>query len=136
MKELFAIIKNQPIKLQMVVFFPVKYGAPLGVSGIQSNFAETLHGDIRNTEQAIACAIIIVFFNWLFINVMNIKHFIELVYLSHFQCTVWHVHYCVYTDKYGSASDTLKVYYALINRECGPYAKIFVVTSCRTDRTK
>ena len=26
--------------------------------------------------------------------------------------------------------------YALINRECGPYAKIFVVTSCRTDRTK
>ena len=27
-------------------------------------------------------------------------------------------------------------YYALINRECGPYAKIFVVTSCRTDRTK
>ena len=26
--------------------------------------------------------------------------------------------------------------YALINRECGPYAKIFVVTSCLTDRTK
>ena len=26
--------------------------------------------------------------------------------------------------------------YALINRECGPYAKIFVMTSCRTDRTK
>ena len=27
-------------------------------------------------------------------------------------------------------------YYALINRECGPYAKIFVATSCRTDRKK
>ena len=26
--------------------------------------------------------------------------------------------------------------YALINRECGPYAKIFVVTSCRTDRSE
>ena len=31
----------------------------------------------------------------------------------------------------------LSFYYcALIDRECGPYAKIFVVTSCRTDRTK
>ena len=30
----------------------------------------------------------------------------------------------------------MKENYALINRECGPYAKIFVVTSCRTDRTK
>ena len=29
----------------------------MGVSGIQSDNAETPHGDIRNTEQAIACAI-------------------------------------------------------------------------------
>ena len=28
----------------------------MGVSGIQSNYAETPYGDIRNTEQAIACA--------------------------------------------------------------------------------
>ena len=28
----------------------------IGVSGIQSNYAETPYGDIRNTEQAIACA--------------------------------------------------------------------------------
>ena len=32
--------------------------------------------------------------------------------------------------------DSEKKNYALINRECGPYAKIFVVTSCHTDRTK
>ena len=30
MKELFAIIKNQPIKLQMVGFFALKYGTPYG----------------------------------------------------------------------------------------------------------
>ena len=29
----------------------------MGVSGIQSNYAETPDGDIRDTEQAIACAI-------------------------------------------------------------------------------
>ena len=29
----------------------------MGVSGIQSNYAETPYGDIRNTEQAVACAI-------------------------------------------------------------------------------
>ena len=30
----------------------------MGVSGIQSNYAETPYGDIRNTEQAIACHIL------------------------------------------------------------------------------
>ena len=29
----------------------------MGVSGIQINYAETPYGDIRNMEQAIACAI-------------------------------------------------------------------------------
>ena len=29
----------------------------MGVSGIQSNYAETPYGDIRNMEQAVACAI-------------------------------------------------------------------------------
>ena len=37
-------------------------------------------------------------------------------------------HYACYSIQYS--------YYALINRECGPFAKIVVVTSCRTDRTK
>ena len=32
--------------------------------------------------------------------------------------------------------DHFEEHYALINRECGPYAKIFAVTSRRTDRTK
>ena len=49
---------------------------------------------------------------------------------------------CIFYDHTSKIIETTLLYqdfvcdYALINLECGPYAKIFVVTSCGTDRTK